>query len=172
MFPQDEDIREVDVKEQPFMVVPIDPGIAEYVREHDQDPQYGYPATRQAATGYGPCRVCLSTFVVGRDRRILFTYNPFDGIEPYPQPGPVFIHENACEPYADADVFPPELRAMPMTLEAYAHGPELVSFVRIDDEPVEAALARLLSDPAVDYVHVRNTEAGCFDLRVERGSVC
>lgn len=154
------------------MVVPIEPELAEYVRQHDHDPQYGYPATRQPATGYGPCRLCLRKFVVGRDRRILFTYNPFDGIEPFPQPGPVFVHENACEPYADADVFPPELRETPMTLEAYAHGPELISLVRIAGEPVEVALARLLSDRAVDYVHVRNTEAGCFDFRVERCSLC
>ena len=85
-----------------LQVVSIDPEIADYVRGHDHDLQYGYPATHDLADGRGPCRSCLRTFVVGRDRRILFNYNPFDGIEPYPQPGPVFIHEEPCEPYVSS----------------------------------------------------------------------
>jgi hypothetical protein len=29
-------------------------------------------------------------------------------------------------------------------------------------------LERLLARPDVDYIHVRDTEAGCFDCRIER----
>ena len=33
---------------------------------------------------------------------------------------------------------------------------------------IKPAIARLLGRADVDYLHVRNTEAGCYDLRVER----
>jgi hypothetical protein len=33
---------------------------------------------------------------------------------------------------------------------------------------VESTLERLLALPDVEYVHVRDTSAGCYDLRVER----
>ncbi len=33
---------------------------------------------------------------------------------------------------------------------------------------IEPALARLFGRPDVDYLHVRDTAAGCYDLRVER----
>lgn len=36
------------------------------------------------------------------------------------------------------------------------------------DGEVEPALQRLLLNDAVEYVHVRNTEAGCFIALVER----
>ncbi|MBV9737341.1 MAG: DUF1203 domain-containing protein, partial [Candidatus Eremiobacteraeota bacterium] len=59
-------------------------------------PIYGHPAHIEVATGYGPCRHCLRTFNVGREQRILFTYDPFQGIEDVPLPGPVFIHAVPC----------------------------------------------------------------------------
>ena len=38
----------------------------------------------------------------GREDRVLFTYNPFAGLDPYPSPGPVFIHWEPCAPYDGA----------------------------------------------------------------------
>jgi hypothetical protein len=38
----------------------------------------------------------------------------------------------------------------------------------IEGGSVEAALAALFAAGAVAYVHVRDTAAGCYDLRVER----
>jgi hypothetical protein len=35
---------------------------------------------------------------------------------------------------------------------------------------VEAALDALFARGDVDYVHVRDTDAGCYDLRVERAA--
>lgn len=37
-----------------------------------------------------------------------------------------------------------------------------------DPREVEATIQRMLGRPDVDYVHVRNTEAGCYILRIER----
>jgi len=31
------------------------------------------------------------------EERVLFTYNPFHGIDDYPSPGPVFVHRDVCD---------------------------------------------------------------------------
>ena len=35
---------------------------------------------------------------------------------------------------------------------------------------VDPQIQQLLEDRAVDYIHVRDTDAGCFDFRIERTS--
>ena len=71
-----------------YKVVPIDPRLAASVRAEMKSPQYGHPAHAELAKGYGPCRSCLKTFRITGEDRILFTYNPFDGLASYPSPGP------------------------------------------------------------------------------------
>src|SRR4051812_2961332 len=83
------------------------------VREKMTAPEYGHPAHRSLAQGYGPCRQCLRTFDVGKDERILFTYQPFREPGSLPAPGPVFIHAEACGRYDGAEL-PPDLRSLPL----------------------------------------------------------
>ena len=151
----------------PFRTVPLPPALADEARASRRSPQYGHPAHAEVATGYGPCRVCLDTFRVGEEGRLLFTYDPFAGLDPYPAPGPVFVHERACAPYA-GDGFPDGLRGLPLVLEGYAAGRWLVARERVAGGDVEGAAARLFAHPAVEYVHVRNAEAGCYVARLER----
>src|ERR1700757_3827213 len=66
---------------QSFRVAAIPSKVADLVRSTMRSPGYGHPAHAEVATGYGPCRHCLRDFEVGKDRRILFTYDPFHGIE-------------------------------------------------------------------------------------------
>ena len=105
-----------------YRVVPVDPAFAAEVRRTGLAPGYGHPAHAELATGYGPCRICLDTFVAGEERRILVTYDPFAGREPYPLPSPIYIHEHACTAYAETARFPEALRFIPLTLNGYAHG--------------------------------------------------
>jgi len=140
-----------------FKVLPVSPELCEQVRSSLKAPQYGHPAHAEPAAGYGPCRSCLRQFHVGCDRRLLFTYNPFAGIDPYPSPGPIFIHENACQPFDQVSTFPPELRSLPLTFEGYGLERWLVARERPTDSDIEAAIARLFANPDVDYIHVRNT---------------
>jgi len=137
------------------------------VREKLASPQYGHPAHVEVATGTGPCRSCLSTFEVGQEERILFTYNPFDGLVDYPSPGPVFIHRTVCSPFR-GDGFPEGLRSLPLTLEAYGDDRWILDRVRVTDGEVDEAIERLLANDAVRYVHVRHSEAGCFIAQVNR----
>lgn len=131
-------------------------------------PQYGHPAHVEVAGGYGPCRLCLRTFAVGEERRILFTFDPFEESAAPPLPGPVFIHESPCRRFPEDAAFPGDLLAHALTLCAYGPERRLLAEERVSDREVEPVIDRLLADPEVAYLHVRDTDAGCFDLRIER----
>jgi hypothetical protein len=110
----------------------------------------------------------LRTFVIGRDHRVLFTYDPFSGTESLPLPGPVFIHEESCSRYAEDGGFPADLRSHPLTFNAYGRGRQLRAQAYVEDGRVEPVIERLLARADVDYIHVRDTRAGCFDFSIER----
>jgi len=152
----------------PYRVVAIPNRVAELVRSTLRSPGYGHPAHIEVATGHGPCRSCLRDFEIGVDRRILFTYDPFHGIESLPLPGPVFIHESACERFPEDRGFPADLCNHALTLEAYGRGRRPVTRESVSDGRVEERIESLLARADVDYIHVHDTEAGCFDLRIER----
>ena len=164
-----------------YRCVAIPTAVAEQVRATLAAPKYGHPAHVETATGHGPCRHCLHTFRIGEERRILFTWDEFDGIEPLPQPGPVFVHAAACARYDEDAGFPDDLRAHALTLVAYGRGRAQRAEVHVPAHGIpvagdavgtaEAALDALFARGDVDYVHVRDRAAGCFDLRVERVTV-
>jgi hypothetical protein len=151
-----------------YRVVAVTEGLAERVRAARKSPGYGHPVHAEVATGYGPCRLCLRDFEIGVEKRLLFTLDPFHGLEALPLPGPVFIHEEACDRYPEQGGFPPDVRSHGLTLAAYARGRILRAEEHVDGESAESAVGRLLSRSDVDYVHVRDTAAGCYDFRIER----
>lgn len=153
-----------------FRVVSVSDRFADRVRDTMVAPGYEHPAHREVATSYGPCRVCLQTFDAGRESRILFTHNAFAGLEDQPLPGPIFIHAEGCERYPATAGFPEGLRGIPMTLNAYARGRRLLAQTPVLDGQVEGEVDRLLEDSRVEYIHVRNREAGCYMMRIERAS--
>ena len=152
----------------PFRVVAISAEIAEAVRTTRLAPAYGHPAHGEIATGYGPCRLCLRDFAIGRDRRLLFTYDCFHGKEDLPLPGPIFIHEGSCARFPEDGGFPPDSRRHPLTLNAYARGRKLIAQKYVRDGSIEPTIAELFESTDVDYIHVRDTNAGCFDFAIER----
>jgi hypothetical protein len=151
-----------------YRVIAIPDKIAQAVRTTLASPGYGHPVHGEVATGYGPCRQCLCSFAVGVERRLLFTYDPFRETDPLPLPGPVFIHESECRRYAEDAGFPEDLRSHPLTLNAYGRGRLLRAQEYVSDGAVEPVIDQLLARPDVDYIHVRDTRAGCYDLRIER----
>jgi hypothetical protein len=151
-----------------YRVVAVSEGLAEKVRASRTSPGYGHPVHEEVATGYGPCRLCLRDFEVGVEKRLLFTLDPFHGLEPLPLPGPVFIHEEECERYPENGGFPVDIRSHDLTIAAYARGRLLRSEEHIAGKDVEGAIGRLLARDDVDYLHVRDTDAGCYDFRIER----
>jgi len=156
------------VKEQvSFKVAAIPAEIAEGVRVTGRSSWAGLPTGTAVAAGYGPCRSCLKTFEVGKDERIFFTYNPFEGRADLPLPGPVFIHKEECERYS-GDIFPPGLRGLPMLFEAFTTDGEMLKRVKVIETQIETQIDELFAMPAASYIYVRNAEAGCFMAFIDR----
>jgi hypothetical protein len=149
-----------------YRVVPISKAVAGNVRETMVSPYGNLPAFSSVATGYGPCRSCLKTFVQGEEERIYMSYDPFDGVSDLPLPGPVFIHAEPCQEYS-GERFPAELLAVPLILEGYGDHSRLVASQPVDTERIDYQIEEVLGTPEVNFIHVRNGEAGCFIARIE-----
>jgi Protein of unknown function (DUF1203) len=155
---------------QAFRVSAIPTKVADLVRSTMRSPGYGHPARVELAAGYGPCRHCLRDFKVGQESRILFTYDPFYELKLHPLPGPIFIHAEACPRFVDEGKFPEDLRSHRLTFAGYGAGRSLLCERLVEDGEVDSAIDEMLAQPDVRFVHVRDTEAGCYDLRIERAS--
>ena len=154
----------------PIRIVAIPTEVAEAVRTTLRAPVYEFPAHAELATDAAPCRHCLRLTAPGEDRRILFTYDRFTGLEPLPQPGPIYIHADNCPRYPEHAGFPEELRGSPRTLEAYARGRRLLAQEYVADGNFEPVIEKLLAHPSTDYLQINSTTAGCFTFRIERAS--
>ena len=118
---------------------------------------------RAGTHGYGPCRSCLRRFREG-EQRLLFPFNPFTSrFGDYA--GPVFIHEEECDPF-DSNGFPPELRDVPLLMRAYDSQFGLVGDALPEPASIEADVDRLLADERTASQHIRNHNAKCFVARI------
>jgi len=153
-----------------YRTVAIPSDVAESVRRTLKSPEYGHPAHLETATGHGPCRHCLRAFRVGADRRILFTYDAFRGVDTAPRPGPIFIHAEPCTRFPDDGGFPADLRAHGLTLTCYRKGRVLLKEIHVDGSEAEAVIEEMLEESAWDYIQVQDTRAGCYDFRIGRAS--
>jgi hypothetical protein len=151
-----------------FRMIAISSELANKVRETKKSPGYGHPVVTAVATGHGPCRHCLRPFAVGQEMRSLFTLNPFHGVAAIPQPGPVFIHEAECDRYTEDGGYPAELLPFAAVLDGYDDDQMVRTRRMVTDGSQAKAIEEMMADPAIQYVMVRDGEAGCFDLRVER----
>jgi hypothetical protein len=150
-----------------FIVRSVPQDIADEVRRTRRSPGYGHPAHLETASGSGPCRCCLRTFVPGVDRRLLFTFRPAADDGSLLAPGPVFIHADHCEAWT-GEGFPPALRALSLAFEARSDGSRVNALLSRDDLPAERQLATLFDEADAQWVAVRHAEAGCFIARVDR----
>ncbi|MCP4205346.1 MAG: DUF1203 domain-containing protein [bacterium] len=151
-----------------FRCIAIPTSIAESVRSTLASPFAEHPAHIEIAKGHGPCRHCLRTFHVGAEKRILFTLDPFAELGVPPLPGPVFIHADECDRYPEDGEFPNDLRQHLLVFNAYSRERRLLAEELATGRDIELTIDRLLAQAEVEYLHVRDLEAGCYDLRVER----
>ena len=154
-----------------FRVIALSERFAEKVRSTRTSPGYGHPAHAEDATGPWPCRVCLERKApdpARPERRLLFTYDAFRGVEELPLPGPVFIHAEPCTRHAESAGFPDDLRRVPLTFNAYGKGRKLRAQEYVENGEVEPTIAALLARDDVDYLHLRHKKAGCYLARIER----
>jgi hypothetical protein len=155
-----------------FKIVPISKAYAQKIRSTLID-DYGHPVTEKIAAGSGPCRVSLKPFKKGVDKRLLLTHSPFEIDNTYNQPGPVFIHSDEVEEYADIYRFPPEIKAdkksFPLTLVGYNAAQQMVFTKLVGDADVDEVIIEVLEQQRdVEYLHARNAQACCFICKIER----
>jgi hypothetical protein len=144
---------------------------ATHARLRDGGPDAnGQPAAVRVAEGLAnPCRHCLGLIAPGQEKLVL-AYRPFDGLHPYAETGPVFLHASACEHYDRARVPAWFDHLEPALVRGYGED----HWIRYDTGRVVPGreIARhceeILGDPTVAYVHVRS-KFNCFQCRVERG---
>lgn len=155
-----------------FKIVPLSKEYAAEIRAAGKD-QFGHTVIEQVATGSGPCRVSLKPFKKGIDKRLLISHSPFTIDNAYNQPGPVFIHADEVEPYADIHRFPPEIKAnkksFPLSLIGYNKEQMMVCTQLVGDADVDELIPEIFDQhPEVDYLHARNAQACCYICRIER----
>lgn len=153
-----------------YRVIALPQEVADALRATRLSPFSAHPTHVEIARGHGPCRLCLRAFTVREDRRILFTFDPFAGLETLPLPGPVFIHEAACARHAEDAGFPEDIRTRQLTIQGYGAKRRLVVEEYFQAGDVDAVIDRLLKRADVLYLHVRDTAAGCYDCRIERAA--
>jgi hypothetical protein len=151
-----------------FQVVAIPTEVAESVRATGKAPGYGFPVHREVAAGRAPCRHCLRLIQVQEEELLLFTYDPFRELGEPPLPGPIYIHAEECERKTEQQCFPDEYRGRLLTLAAYGHDRTPLKERRLSGGGEDEEAEKLFADPAVKYIHVRSTDAGCYLFRLER----
>ena len=95
------------------------------------------------------------------------SYNPYPEPEQVPVGGPIFIHEDSCEPF-DGPGFPEELRGLPMALRGHFKDGSTIINQKLEDQDPEAAIEAMFQNPRIAFIAIQNTEAACFIARVER----
>jgi hypothetical protein len=111
-----------------------------------------------------PCRRCLHDAEPG-EAMLLLSYEPFLGASPYAGPGPIYIHERDCKPFA-GEGLPEQLTRRLLSVRAYDERHMLVDAEVTEGAELEAVADRLLGGEAA-YLHVHNARPGCFAARIE-----
>lgn len=155
-----------------FRIVPLSKEYVSKIRAAGRD-GLGNEIEEQIAGGYGPCRVSLRPFVPGVDRRILIGHSPFEKINAFNQPGPVFFNAADVKEYTDVHRFPPEIKAdrvnFPLTLIGYSSEQRMVFAELVGDRDVDEMIEQVFDERSdIEYLHARNAEAGCFICKIER----
>jgi hypothetical protein len=122
-------------------------------------------AVRRA--GGTPLRCCLREADAG-ERVVLIAYRPSAIGGPYAEVGPVFVHAERCDGYAETGRYPEGFRHRQQLLRAYDARGRQVENVVVDGVRAEPALADLLNRADVAFVHSRNVLAGCYMFAVTR----
>jgi hypothetical protein len=155
-----------------FKIIPLSKEYAATIRAKRVD-AFGNIVTARLATGKGPCRVSLKPFIVGKDERLLLSHSPFEIDNAFNQPGPIFIHSDAVEPYTDIHRFPAAIKAdkesFPLSLIGYSEDQSMVFTQLVGEDDVDVLIQKIFDElPEVAYLHARNSEACCFICKIER----
>ncbi len=118
-----------------------------------------------------PCRHCLSDVALDEPFLIL-AHRPFPEAQPYAETGPIFIHAEACDRYAEGhDVPALFLSRERVLIRGYSANDRIVYGTGqvIPSAEIGAVARDLLARPEVAYLHLRSASNNCYQCRIERG---
>jgi len=153
-----------------FVIHPLSNQVSAALKETMHDQFGNEPKLEQAQSRRSICRRCLRRFNPG-ERRLLFKYRPFQREGVFAEAGPIYIHENDCQPEAEILTgYPNEFRELPLLLRAYTKEDGQVDSKLIKDGNAETLIDKFFANPDVAYIHLRDGESGCYYARIERAS--
>ncbi|MGJ8662395.1 MAG: DUF1203 domain-containing protein [Marinicella sp.] len=152
-----------------FQIVAIDAAeLTPYLTmdETDLREHHAKWVTADAKPGY-PCRVSLQDAQIG-EKVLLVPYSHHDVASPYRAAGPVFIRAQAKHVVLSANQVPDMLLHRTMSLRAYDILGMMQAAEIVSGDQLKPALNKLFQQPTIEYIHIHNAGAGCFNCKVVR----
>ena len=132
---------------------------------------YDRRAEHAVSDGGGhPCRCCLSDVEKGAPM-LVCSARPFEGVHPYAETGPVFLHAEQCSAWAGEGLPPIIAARAEFLLKAYSANERIIEGTgRITKtEDLADAFETLFARPEVAFIDLRSASNNCFLTRITRG---
>lgn len=140
-------------------------------------PLYGLDAEALAARGARrvvadsipgyPDRVEMRDAAPG-ETLLLVNHVHHDVANPYRASHAIFVREGATRRYDAVDEIPDVLRPRTISLRAFDRDDLMTDADLVDGRGLEEAIAHLLADGRVAYLHAHYAKRGCYAGRIER----
>jgi hypothetical protein len=153
-----------------YVITGIDPAPFRALYGADDTALAAAQAVRVTATtkpGY-PCRVTLADAEPG-ETLLLLNHEHLPVASPYRSRHAIYVREGAEQAARFEDAVPEQLAIRLLSVRAFDGAGMMTDADVVEGSALEPLIERLLSDPAVAYLHVHNAKRGCFAARVDRG---
>jgi len=100
---------------------------------------------------------------------LVLAYRPFSSLQPYAEVGPIFLCADSCKRYSDLSGPPGLYIDQNMLIRGYSQKERIVYGTGhvVSPEQREYEALALLSQPGVEFVHVRSPTNNCYHFRME-----
>lgn len=114
-----------------------------------------------------PCRVSLKDAEIGEEV-ILLSYQHHQTNSPYQATGPIFISKDAITSSLDINEIPAMLNHRLLSVRAYDKNGMMRDAIVTEGQNLKTVLIATFSNPEINYIHIHNAKAGCYNCKVER----
>ena len=95
-----------------------------------------------------------------------YTHQPAD--TPYRASHATFVLEGAHTAYDAVGEVPEVMRVRPISLRGFSGDGQMLDADLIEGRELEPAVARMMSDERIAYLHAHYAKRGCYAARIER----
>ena len=114
-----------------------------------------------------PCRVSLRDAEIG-DTVLAIHYEHHPAHGPYKSGGPIFIRKDAITAKLGANEIPKMLRSRLLSIRGYSAEALMLEGDTVAGKEIETVLGKQFRNSAVEYIHIHNAGAGCFNCEVKK----